>query len=114
MWLFTQFGFYSIVKKKFNKVDPPYQIRSRSKRDLENLIAGASLDAEVITTKQSDYRYRIVASQEDLEKIMKWQLKHLNYDNFKGRIGKLDDQRNRASVYGKVWGLLFDYFQYEK
>jgi hypothetical protein len=49
MWLCTQHGFYSIVKK-----DDGFNVRGRVKRDLENLAKLVGLDLQV----NRDYRYR--------------------------------------------------------
>lgn len=66
MWLATQYGFYSIVKK----AGDTYFVRARVRQDLVNLINLLDLDAEVLEWDQADYRYRIVVNAQRFYVIM--------------------------------------------
>lgn len=65
MWLATQHGFYSIIKKE--KV---FYIRARSRDDLENLRRVAGLDTEILTWPNADYQYRIIVNKATLQQTM--------------------------------------------
>jgi len=86
MWLFTKYGFFSIVKKQFKEDDPPFQIRSRESGDLKNPCRLCELEKEIIHTPHADYHYRITVDQLDLNKIMNCLEDSIDYDNFKSMI----------------------------
>ncbi|MCK9154642.1 MAG: hypothetical protein M0P12_00860 [Paludibacteraceae bacterium] len=66
MWIFSKFGFYSIVQK-----DSGYQARTREKKDLSNIInACGFFDKEIKESVLTDYQYRICVSKEEVFIIM--------------------------------------------
>lgn len=103
MWLYTDIGFFSIVQKDGAGT---LTIRSRVRKDLENFchvmqqING--LDAEIIESCDSDYRYRIVVPQNMSSIIFMTLGQRITYDNFKDHI-KMKDPR-RADIYSGIWG----------
>jgi len=102
MWLFTQFGFFSIVRKKAGE----FHVRARIKQDLENLVRHVELASPIIVTKQADYRYRIVTDADSISRIMRVLAERIDYDNFKGRIGKLPDQRGKSDALHRIWEIM--------
>ena len=57
MWLMTKHGFYSIVQKKPGE----FHIRSRVRKDLQNLVQRVPLiGARILDTKDADYAFRII------------------------------------------------------
>jgi hypothetical protein len=104
MWLATQYGFYSIVKK----AEDTYFVRARVRQDLVNLVNLLDLETEVHEWDQADYRYRIVVNAQRLIVIMTKLATTLDYPNFKGRIGELEDQRNKLGSYHKIWSAMAD------
>ena len=106
MWLFTKYGFYSIVKKPFPDVGMVYQVRARVKNDLENLKKAAGLDNKVYDSGFTDYRYRILANDEEYQKIMDAVSKAVDYPNFKSEVAKHKDQDEKLICYHKVWGAM--------
>ena len=103
MWLMTKFGFYSIVKKDSDV----YQVRSREKKDVENLVQNVPiLNANIIETSNSDYAVRILVGQDDLHKILSFLGETLDYSNFKNEIGMTTDQAHKP--YHEVWQVMAD------
>ena len=101
MWLFTQYGFYSVVALPDD--DDKYQVRSRVRNDLENLKALAHLDNEILENAGTDYRYRLILDGEEWSRALGSLGATVDYTNFKRRISELPDQRGKSAVYGQVW-----------
>jgi hypothetical protein len=103
MWLMTKHGFYSIVQKKPDE----YHVRSRERRDLENLIKGVPLpDSRIVDTPDADYACRIVTDGATVLAILAFLGRTLNYSNFKGKIATIPDQRHKP--YHEVWQVMAD------
>ena len=101
MWLMTKYGFYSIVQKQPGE----YHVRSRERKDIENLVTRLPLaQVQIIETKRSDYAFRIIVKKEDVMAIMKFLGETIDYDNFKNKIGQTPDQRHKP--YHEVWRIL--------
>jgi hypothetical protein len=97
MWIFTDKGFFSIVKQK-----EAWHIRARRKQDLVNL----GLEP-VASYPGSDYPWRsLVRDPNELRAIFERLADSIDYPNFKGRIGKVPDQRDRLEAYHEIWGLM--------
>ncbi len=59
MWLFTRYGFFSVVEKEKGKLT----VRARVKRDLENLKNKYKMElgeCEILENVGTDYEYRII------------------------------------------------------
>jgi hypothetical protein len=104
MWLATQYGFYSIVKK----AEDTYFVRARIRQDLVNLIDLLELETEVHEWAQADYRYRIIINLETLLEIMVQQAATLDYPNFKGRIYEREEQSHKLGTYHRIWEMMAD------
>ena len=101
MWLMTKYGFYSIVQKQPGE----YHVRSRERKDIENLMTRLPLaQVRIIESKSSDYPFRIIVKKEDVEAIMKFLGETIDYDNFKNKIDQTRDQRHKP--YHEVWRIL--------
>ena len=97
MWIFSQEGFYSIVQKPDG-----YHVRARRKQDLVNVGLSA-----IKSYAGSDYPWRaILPNRADLQKLMQTLGNSVDYPNFKGRIGKREDQRQRLDRYHKIWAIM--------
>jgi len=60
MSLMTKHGFYSIIQNKAGE----FHIRSRVRKDLENLVECVPLsEAKILSTKEADYPFRITCPQ---------------------------------------------------
>lgn len=104
MWIATQHGFYSIVRKD----DELYFIRARERHDLENLKALADLEAEVHEWPSADYRYRIMVDMESLLEVMVRLTTALDYPNFKARVYEQEDQVRKLGPYQHIWKIMAD------
>lgn len=97
MWIFSQDGFYSIVKK-----GKEYHVRTRREKDLVNL----GLDA-IKSYAGSDYPWRaILPSRADLQRLMQKLGNSVDYPNFKAHVWNREDQRYRLAAYHKIWAIM--------
>jgi hypothetical protein len=105
MWLMTKHGFYSIVQKQPGE----FHIRARVRKDLENLVARVPLPgAEIHSSKETDYTYRIVAGKSEVLAIMQFLGDTLDYSNFKNTIARTPDQQDKHGPYTTVWHTMVD------
>ena len=103
----TKHGFYSIVQKKPGE----FHIRSRVRKDLDNLVArGPLARAEIHNTKSADYPFRLIVGKDEVLAIMEFLGETLDYSNFKGKIARTPDQEQKHDLYAEVWSLLSDAF----
>ena len=103
MWLMTKHGFYSIVQKQRGE----YHVRTRERKDIENLVIRLPLaKAKIVENESSDYAFRIVVGGEDVGTILKFFGETIDYDNFKDRIDRTPDQKHKP--YHQIWHILAD------
>lgn len=102
MWLATQEGFFSIV----SKADDRYHVRARCRKDLDNLCRLAGQEWEIHRWPAADYRYRILLNGAEVADLMLRLAGSLDYPNFKNRIGRRPDQREKLHAYHEVWSIL--------
>ncbi len=103
MWLMTKHGFYSIVEKKSGE----FHIRSRERKDLENLVRGIPLsNAQILESDTADYAFRIIVKKEDVLAVLNFLGETLDYDNFKDKVDRTPDQKHKP--YHKIWGVMAD------
>jgi hypothetical protein len=97
MWIFSQDGFYSIVKK-----GTKYHVRTRREKDLVNVGLTA-----IKSYAGSDYPWRaILTSRAELQRLMQKLGNTVNYPNFKARVWDREDQRYRLGAYHKIWAIM--------
>ncbi len=108
MWIATKHGFYSIVQKEPPSGDKPavYHVRARIKPDLENLLHAARLRNSIEEWPGADHRYRIIATEPDVQQVMACLAATLDYDNFKSKIGVTPDQAPKLDAYHTIWSEL--------
>ena len=105
MWLCTQHGFYSIVRKAGDE----YHIRARMKQDLVNLKALVVRDCpdaskwKIHRSVPADYRWRMVVTQPGAALAIMALAQNIDYANFKSRIHDRPDQRTKSQAYGYLW-----------
>lgn len=103
MWLMTQHGFYSVVKKG----EDAYHLRARERGDLQNLIDRIPLpDQAIIDTPDGDYTSRLIVDHHTVAAILGFLAETIDYTNFKGRIDKTSDQCRKP--YHDVWQVMAD------
>lgn len=107
MWIFSKYGFYSIVRT-IEKRNPneDYQIRARDITHLSSLLKESSLEKKIHCTLDADYRYRIIVSEDEYIHIMKILEKSIDYTNFKDAASKKLSEK-WTKVLHDVWGLIY-------
>ena len=94
MWIFTRYGFYSVVEKaKREGGGSEVHVRSRVREQLEDLCGLCSgLEAEGMAPEAieegtaTDYRYRVRLGREAWEQVAAKLAQDLDYSNFKGEV----------------------------
>ena len=122
MWIASNIGFYSIVKKPshLNEDGPEvHVVRARDKDDLTRLLAKTSLPSGFAWKHQSvtrihdwdssDYRYRIyVEEAEDFAAMFSTLSSTITYDNFKDEIKDTPHQHKKYEPYAILWLNIMD------
>jgi hypothetical protein len=94
---------YSIVQKKPGE----FHIRSRVRKDLENLVQRVPLaGAKILDTKSADYAFRIIVGKDEFLAVMEFLGETLDYSNFKNKIADTEDQEQKHHLYSQIWGIL--------
>lgn len=93
MWVCLSDAFVSIVAVP--RVKDHLMVRARRRAHLKSLFPKARL----ITTKEADYRYRVVVPREEVTKLLTARIQKLNYTNFKDSV-KDDDLHD---MYLDMW-----------
>ncbi len=104
MWLFTTFGFFSIVQKGCGTDE--VQVRARRRSDLEALRERLPGPREIVETPWADYRYRLVVTKRELGRIVAQAIGDIDYPNFKEAVRAGGGDAARMSAYHRVWGAL--------
>lgn len=106
MWLFTTFGFFSIVKKYGDPSTGSGQatltVRVRVAADLDHLRTLVPELSGTISTPDQDYPYRATVSAGDLAIGLGEFIQEIDYDNFKAEVARRRGHR-RAGMYGAIW-----------
>lgn len=84
MWVFTQTGFVSAVRKN-NRPDV-YTVRSRDRKSLDPLAAAA--EVEIVTSSHSDYPHRVLVDPAVFTSWLSKQAGEIDYSNFKARVAQ--------------------------
>ncbi len=109
MWIFTKYGFYSIVQDNNDK--NLFKVRARKKEDLEELqkkVDGISL-FKIHKDERADYRFRIFITSEKLVEIMVMFSTSIDYSNFKDSIYRNKAQKDKLDSYHQIWEVMYEY-----
>jgi hypothetical protein len=114
MWLFTQYGFFSVVcarglTGKTKAIDPnTFMVRARSRHHLESLQSRcAELRAfEIADTKDTDYRYRLVVPKAVWERVAGELAAEIDYGNFKSRAYEKSGDKPYVNALHDVWEVM--------
>jgi hypothetical protein len=98
MWLCSQLGFFSIVRKDADT----FHIRARCREDLEQLAKAAGTGSPVASFTGSDYPWRILCPAADLPMFMSALTSSIDYGNFKSAIGSSSTQRPKLEAYHDI------------
>ena len=102
MWIFTKYGFLSIVQH--NSMKNHFQVKSRVIEPLE--ILWPDHDIEVISW--ADYRFRITISKDDVVSVLANEINVINYTSFKNQCEK-DECYHHALT--RIWGIMYNFQQ---
>lgn len=107
MWLCTQHGFFSAVRK-----GDEIHLRARVRYDLQELIAlvwpATGKGRKILVWQDADYRYRIIITPAEFVDVAMKLAEHVDYSNFKSRIHESETQAPKLSAYGRLWSNLMD------
>jgi len=101
MWLFTTFGFFSIVEKPWDRKSKTLTVRARVRSDLEALsdryLSGTT---RIIESPDADYPFRMQVPRSEV--IKSWQIiiGDLKYENFKNAAGKRQGPAREKIYHG--------------
>ena len=84
MWVFTETGFVSVVRK--NDRPDLYTVRSRDRKSLEPLAAMAKV--EIVASPLGDYPYRAFVEPAVFAEWLADQASQIEYSNFKSRVSQ--------------------------
>ena len=107
MWLMSTKGFYSAVEKPEDREAGTVTIRARNKRDIDALVKTYLPDAKPWRLRRSDYEWRVRVPKQDWALAMAQMALDIDYSNYKDEVKRRQGKR-RASIYGRVWGVLLD------
>ena len=98
MWLFTQLGFFSIVRKESDTI----HIRARCREDLDQLALATGIGTPIASYAGSDYPWRIICPATDLPRFMSAFSSSIDYGNFKSAIAASPAQRPKLTAYHDI------------
>lgn len=101
MWIFTETGFVSAVKKPQD--NGLVSVRARDKVSLQPL--EELTDQPIINTPDGDYPYRIFVEHELFAAWVTKSALDLDYANFKGRMAQLRDYKYLGALH-EVWAAM--------
>lgn len=113
MWLFTKYGFYSVVCAR--QGDGGYgqpiderrlMVRARLRHHLETLITRFSAalgDAEILAFPGSDYAFRIFVPKAAWVAVAAELADEIAYDNFKAEVGRGSAGDDYEAALHDVW-----------
>ncbi len=101
MWIFTETGFVSAVKKPQD--NGLLSIRARDKVSLQPLLELTG--AAIVHTPEGDYPYRLFVEQEVFAAWVEKSALDIDYANFKSRMGKLRDYNYLGALHD-VWAAM--------
>jgi hypothetical protein len=115
MWLFTQYGFFSVVcardlTGKTKGIDPAtLMVRARSRQHLTALQTRfAELQSYGITeTTDTDYRYRIVVPKAVWSRVVNDLTAEIDYGNFKSRTHEKTGDKHYVEALHDVWEVMY-------
>ena len=103
MWLFTNFGFFSVVQKFGTDY---LTVRARVQGDLDNLRAKYLPHLSATQAKGgNDYTWRATVSHADFAAVLGKIAMDLDYANFKNEVAARQG-KVRADRYHDVWSTL--------
>lgn len=114
MWLFTQYGFYSVVCARDLDGNPTridsdtFMVRARSRKHLESLQKRFPQLAasEVTETSNTDYRFRILVAKSVWVEVARELAAEIDYGNFKARAERCSHDERYVDALHDVWEVM--------
>jgi len=114
MWLFTQYGFYSVVCARDLAGNPAridldtFMVRARTRRHLESLQTRFPqlAAAEIADTTGTDYRYRMVVAKSVWAEVARELAAEIDYGNFKARAERSSHDDRYVDALHAVWRVM--------
>jgi hypothetical protein len=118
MWIFTKYGFYSVVCARKGKgrhgqpVDPDrMMIRARDEDHLEALqerFPDQIGSCQIQKTAGTDYACRLFAPKSVWADILAQLANEMDYDNFKAEVARFQEAQGRAYAHSlhEVWTVM--------
>lgn len=108
MWIFTNYGFVSIVAHRTKK--DTLLVRAREPGVLEAIGKNHGVNVKVKRTPKADYLYRAEFSKRVFAKIMASEVEAINYPNFKNAFvaAKKDLTGISHSALMRIWSIMYD------
>lgn len=110
MWILTTRGFYSVVEKPWDTETGTLTVRARTMTDAVALASLFDTPGPILTDEDADYLVRFQAPRLEVAQVFATLLLGVKYDNFKDAVAGAQGAP-RASIYGRVWGVLRDGLQ---
>tara|TARA_R100001443_G_scaffold81895_2_gene88923 strand:+ start:28129 stop:28587 length:459 start_codon:yes stop_codon:yes gene_type:complete len=101
MWVFTNHGFYSIVRILDTNPEE-FWIRSRRKEHLTTYFS----EERIIYTHATDYQYRVTINREELIDLFTHLPQEIDYTNFKDSIKDVELKDAAHYVWHDIFGVL--------
>ena len=103
MWIFTETGFVSAVRKH----DAPTEVTVRA-RDRRSLLELSELaETEIVETPYADYRFRVLVDDIIFKTWFTTAVDMLDYDNFKNRVWETRGDEFHDAL-ARVWTVMND------
>ncbi len=111
MWIYTVFGFYSVVQNRNKGKEGQLMVRARFREDLDRLrekyLPRLSETKAFKKGSYSDYPFRAYVGKMAFANAL-WKIAaDIDYTNFKNEVGKVQGW-DREGVYMKVWSVMKD------
>ena len=100
MWMFTKFGFISVVEHR--DIPDHLMVRARDPRPLREIWP----DHPITTLWDADYRHRITVHRDAFASSMGETVESIDYDNFKNACHEHGEYQR---ALGSVWRVMFEF-----
>ena len=99
MWIFLSDAFLSIVAD--NRDPDRLMVRARAPGDIERFLSGHGLSTlpAIVETPDADYRFRVSAPRDVVNRALSERLQGISYPNFKNSVR----ERDRHLAYQETW-----------
>ena len=102
MWIFSEQGFLSVVRKPRQGEEDTLMVRARRFDALVPLARSA--DRPILRTPEADYPYRVIVNDAIFGAWMAQQAEAIDYSNFKSRVSKRSFRYEMA--LHEIWAVM--------